>query len=307
MYKEVIIFIVACLALVKSAEYAVKSVEHIARFFRLTEFVTSFLLVAFVSAMPEGFISVISALKGDPSIGVGTLLGGNIADLTLILGLVTLAGHPVKIHSSIIKKDLYFAILMLLPILLGLNGVISRLDGLILLTAGTSFLIVLLKEKQYFHKPFQMKDHWIKHFIIFSVCIALMLLSAHFIVQSSHSLAISIGIPSILIGLVLVALGTTLPEFIFSLQSVRAGHGDMAVGDLLGVVVVDACIMMGIISLISPITVNLLTLSIVGIFTFFAVLFALLFMRTDGMLTKNEAMAMVFFYIAFVVVQILMR
>lgn len=307
MFKEVIIFIVACLVLVKSAEYAVKSVEHIARFLRLTEFVTSFLLVAFVSSMPEGFISIISAIKGDPGIGVGALLGGNIADLTLILGLVTLAGHPVKIHSSIIKKDLYFAVLLLLPIILGLNGVISRIDGAILLAAGTGFLITLLKEREYFHKPFQMKDHWIKHFLIFGISIAIMLLSAHFIVQSSHSLAISIGIPSILIGLVLVALGTTLPEFTFSLQSVRAGHGDMAVGDLLGTVVVDACITMGIVALISPIAVNLLILSIVGIFTFFAVIFALLFMRSDGMLTKNEALTLVFFYIAFVVAQILMR
>ncbi len=307
MFKEVIIFIVACLVLVKSAQYAVKSVEHIARFLRLTEFVTSFLLVAFVSAMPEGFISVISALKGDPGIGVGTLLGGNIADLTLILGLVTLAGHPIKIHNSIIKKDIYFAILTLLPIILGLNGVISRLDGIILLAAGIGFLIILMKERQYFHKPFQMKDHWIKHFLIFAISIAVLLLSAYFIVQSSHSLSIEIGIPSLIIGLILVALGTTMPEFVFSLQSIRAGHGDMAIGDILGVVVVDACIMMGLLALISPITVNVFILSIIGIFTFLAVLFALLFMRSDGMLTKNEALTLVFFYIAFVVVQMLMR
>lgn len=307
MYKEVIIFIVACIVLLKSAEYAVKSIEHIARFLKLTEFVTSFILVAIVSAMPEGLISIVSSLNGDPGIGVGTLLGGNIADLTLILGLVTLAGHPIKIHSSIIKKDLYFAILILLPIILGLNGVLSRLDGIILLAAGLGFIFVLLKERQYFHKPFQMKDHWLKHFVIFGISIAIMLLSAHFIVQSSHALSLEIGIPSLMIGLVLVALGTTLPEFIFSLQSVRKGHGDMAIGDLLGVVVVDACIMMGILALISPITLNIFVLSIIGVFTFLAVLFALLFMRSDGMLTKNEAMAMVFFYIAFVVVQFLLK
>ncbi len=79
----------------------------------------------------------------------------------------------------------------------------------------------------------------------------------------------------------------------------------MAIGDLLGVVVVDACIMMGLIALISPVLINIFYLSIIGVFTLFAVIFALLFMRSDGMLTRNEAVAMVFFYIAFVIVQLL--
>jgi cation:H+ antiporter len=307
MYKEVLIFIIACIALVKSAEYAVKSTAHIARFLRMTEFVTSFILVAFISSLPEGFISIISAIKGDPSIGMGTLLGGNIADLTLILGLVALAGHPIAIHSSIIKRDLYFAILMLLPILLGLNGILSRLDGIILLSTGIIFMLVLLKERAYFHKPYDGKDHWLKYAAILGASIAVMLLSAHFIVQSSHSLALGLGIPSLLIGLVLVALGTTLPEFTFSLQSIRKGHGDLAIGDLLGTVIVDACIIMGITAIITPIAVNVPILLVIGLFTLFAVVFSLLFMRTDGILTKNEAMTLIFFYLAFVVVQILLR
>lgn len=307
MYKEVIIFIIGCIALVKSAEYAVKAVAHIARFFRMTEFVTSFILVAVVSSLPEAFISIISAIKGDPSIGIGTLLGGNIADLTLILGLVALAGHPIKIHSSIIKKDLYFVGLTLLPILLAINGELSRIDGFILLAAGVIFMIVLLKERAYFHKPYEDHNHWIRNFVVFLVSITIMLLSAHFIVQSSHALAIQLSIPSVLIGLVLVALGTTLPEFTFSLQSIKKGHSDLAIGNLLGTVVVDACIIMGITALISPIAVNLVILSLVGVFTAFAIIFALIFMRTDNMLSKNEALTLVLFYIAFVVAQILIR
>jgi cation:H+ antiporter len=280
MIKEVAIFILGCFLLVKSAEYAVKSVAHLARYLRLTEFVTSFILVAFVSSLPEGFISIIAAFEGEPSIGVGTLLGGNIADLTLILGLVALAGHPVRIHSSIIKKDLYFAVLMLLPI---------------------------LREREYFHKPYEMKDHWIKHLGIFVVCIAVMLLSAHFIVGSTQLIAIGLGVPTLLIGLVVVALGTTLPEFTFSLQSVRSGHADLAIGDLLGTVVVDATIIMGITALIYPIAINVFILSIIGIFTLFAVVFSLLFMRTDGILSKNEAMALILFYVAFVVAQLFLH
>ncbi len=307
MYQEVLIFIIGCIVLVKSAEHAVKAVSHLARFFKLTEFTTSFIIVAFVSSLPEGFISVISALKGDPSIGLGTLLGGNIADLTLILGLIALAGHPIKIHSGIIKKDLYLGALCMLPILLGLNGVLSRLDGIILLSSGMIFMFILLREREYFHKPYQDKDHYLKNALILALCVALMIASAHFIVNSSEALALGIGVPAILVGLVFVALGTTLPEFTFALQSVRKGHSDMAIGDLWGTVIVDACIMVGITALIMPIAVNLYILSLVGVFTLFAVVFSLLFMRTDNTLTKNEAMTLIFFYIAFVVAQILIQ
>ncbi len=303
MYKEVLIFLAACFVLVKSAEYAVKSVGHMARFLKLTEFVTSFILIAFVSSLPELFISVFSALKGNPSIGLGTLLGGNIADLTLILGLITLAGHPIKVHSSIVKKDLYLGLLCILPILLGLNGTLSRIDGAILVLAGLVFILILLREREYFHKPFDSRDHVTKHFLILLASIVFLIISAHFIVKSAEALAFGIGVPAIIIGLVLVALGTTLPEFIFSLQSVRKGHADMAIGNLWGTVIVDACIGVGITALIVPITVNLFVLSIVGIFTAFAVFFSLTFMRTDGILSRNEALALVFFYIAFVVTQ----
>jgi cation:H+ antiporter len=307
MYKEVIIFIIGCIVLVKSAEYAIKSVSHLARWLRLTEFTTSFLVVAVVSSLPEIIISVISALKGNPSIGIGTLLGGNIADLTLILGLVTLAAHPVRVHSRIIKKDLYLGALCMLPIILGLNGILSRLDGIILIAAGIIFMLILLKEREYFHKPFQDKDHYLKNGLVFLVSIAVMIVSAHFIVSSSETLAIGIGVPAILIGLVLVALGTTLPEFTFSLQSVRNGHSEMAIGDLWGTVIVDACLGVGLTALIAPIAINLYILSIIGIFTLFAVVFSLIFMRTDGILTKNEALTLIFFYLAFVVAQILLR
>ena len=190
---------------------------------------------------------------------------------------------------------------MLLPVILGIDGTLSRFDGVVLIAAGLVFIFVLLKERQYFHKPFKDGNHALKNILIFFLSIAAMFIGAHYVVDSTHSLAIGLGVPSIVIGLVLVALGTTLPEFTFALQSIRRGHEEFAVGDILGTVVVDACIMVGIISLIQPIAINFFILSVVGVFTLFAIVFALYFMRTDGIVSKNEAMTLIFFYIAFVV------
>ncbi|MBS3148818.1 sodium:calcium antiporter [Candidatus Woesearchaeota archaeon] len=305
MYIDALIFILGCAALVKASEYAVESIAHIARAFRMTEFVTSFILVALISALPETFISVFSALEGDPSLGLGTLLGSNIADLTLILGLVALAGHPIRIQSHIIQKDLYFAALTMLPIILGLDGFLTRLDAVILLVAGTSFIFILLEESMYFRKPYNDGNHFYKQLAIFFCAVIVLLVSANFIVSSAESLAIGLGIPTVMIGLFLIALGTTLPEFIFSLHSIKKGHAELAIGDILGVVVVDATLIIGITALVMPIAINTFLLSMIGMFTAFAVVFALLFMRSDGVLTKNEGMALVLFYVAFVVVQML--
>ena len=195
----------------------------------------------------------------------------------------------------------------MLPILLGLNGILSRLDGIILISAGIIFMLILIRERGHFHKPYENRDHYLKNGFILLASIAVMIASAHFIVISSETLAIGIGVPAIIIGLVLVALGTTLPEFTFSLQSIRKGHSEMAIGNLWGTVIVDACIGVGLTALIAPIAINLYVLSIIGVFTLFAVVFSLIFMRTDGVLTKNEALTLIFFYLAFVVAQILLH
>ena len=155
MFKEVLIFLIGSLLLVKSAQYTVSSIARLARAFKLTEFVTSFILVALVAALPEGFISILAALNGDSSMAAGTLIGAIIADLTLIFGLVVLIGKPIRIQSAIVKKDLYFVMLIILPILLGLNGVISRVDGVILILAGVLFIATLMKEKEHFTKPYK--------------------------------------------------------------------------------------------------------------------------------------------------------
>lgn len=305
MITEVLLFILASVVLVKSAQHAVKAISNLAHWLKLTEFVTSFFLVAIVSALPEGFIALLGAAEGYPNLAVGTLLGGNLADLTLIFGLIALVGMPIRVTREIIKRDFYFVGLLMLPIILGFNGVLSRLDGIILIIAGVWFLWTLLKERRYFSKIHVNGNQALKHAGIFLLSILFMLLASHFIIDSASSIAAGLGVPTLIIGMVLVALGTTLPEFTFSLQSIKKGHDGLAVGDILGTVVIDGTILIGLVALINPVPVDLFIWSIVGVFTALAIVFSLLFMRTDGVLNKTEAMALVFFYVGFVVVQVL--
>lgn len=308
MLKEVAIFVICSFLLIKAAQYAVRSVGKLSRAMHLTEFVTAFLLVAVISALPETFIALLAAIDGVPTIGAGTLLGSNVADLTLILGLVGLAGHPVRVRSSMIKRDLWLAAIVLLPIILALiGGQLSRIDGAILVAAGVAFIILMLREQKYFHKPFREKNHWVFQLGIFIASLGLMLITAHFIVDSSVAIATQLEVPKLIVGVILVALGTTLPELTFSIRAVKAGHGEAGIGDLLGVVVVDATIVMGLVALVAPFTINVFLWSIIGVFTAIGVAFALLFMKTDSFLSKNESMTLILFYIAFVITQFLLR
>src|SRR3989338_3419828 len=96
---NVIGFVVAVFVMVKAGSYSVKYISSIAKEDKISIFLTSFLLIGVVSSFPEGFISVVSALKGEPALGFGTLLGGNIADLSLVLGLIGIAAGSIKIHK----------------------------------------------------------------------------------------------------------------------------------------------------------------------------------------------------------------
>ncbi len=102
---DVVIFIIACVVLVKSADFSVKSITNIAHAFRMSEFVISFLVVGIISTFPEFFVSVVAAVKGASDIGLGTVLGGNIADLTIVIAVVIFLGGPIHIGSKALRYD----------------------------------------------------------------------------------------------------------------------------------------------------------------------------------------------------------
>src|SRR3989344_7776808 len=113
------IFLIFMFFLIKSADYATRYSSRLAKIFHLSEFVVSFFIVAVISTFPEATISIISALKGIPELGLGTLLGSNVADLALVFGIVAVVSiKGISIKSEILKKDLFYLALLLFQLLL---------------------------------------------------------------------------------------------------------------------------------------------------------------------------------------------
>lgn len=304
-------FIIAIIFLVKSAEYAVKFIAKFAKIMRFSEFFVSFFIVAIISTFPEFFVSVFSAINRVPSMGLGTLIGSNIADMSLILGFVALMSNTgIRVHSKTMKLNFFFFLLVLLPVLLALDGVISRADGIILVLGYIFFLFDMIRQRKFFHKLYAdggQTSLAIRNFIYFLISIGVLLLSSNFVLRYAKNLSIELNLSPILVGLVIISLGTCLPELLFSIKSLKREFDELGLGDILGNVVADATLAVGITALIHPITFNLTFLIVGGIFLFFTTLFALYFIYTGDVLTKEEGVILIIMYFSFVVIALSLK
>lgn len=303
MYN-ILLSVISLVVVTKSAGYAVRYAYKLAQGLKISGYMIGFLLIAVICALPETFISVTSAIDGVPSLGLGTLFGSNVADLTLIFGLVILfGGHNFKASGKIVKHDLLYILILSIPILLGLNGNYSRIDGIILIIAGIYFFRSMLNREPtkdiIGHRQFS-----VKYFLFFLVSLAVLLLASDFTVQNAISATRELNINPIFTGMFFIALGTTLPELFLSIRAVRENHDGLAIGDILGNVLTDAAIVVGIVALISPFSFNPRIVYITGFFMVIAAVFLFYLMKTEKPLNKKDALLLLIFYALFVFAEI---
>jgi len=301
-------FILAGAFLVIAAQKAVQHVSAIARQYRLSEFVVSFIIVGFVSTFPEFFVLIMSAFNGVPELGLGTVLGNNVTDLTLVLGLVVLAGGTLALRAKTVEHDLAYMLLVTLPALVALDGIVSRIDGVLLLGAGGYYVSQLVRDARVFHKVFRNgkggKHPW-WHIVSSVFSIGVLLIAARLVVWFSEALAIDLSVPSFLIGAVIIAGGAALPELSFALRAMLSKNPQLAWGDLMGNVVFDATIVIGVVALFRPITIALPEMTVMGLATMAAATAAITAVRTGNRVTRMEGLGLVALYLLYVAVQFL--
>lgn len=295
------LWLLASLALViQSANVAVRYATKLAESFRLSKYVTGFLVVAVISILPETFISITAAAAGVPSFGLGTLFGGNVADLTLIFAVVVLAaGRSLQVESKVIKNRYLYIGAIAVPIVLGLNGHYARWEGWCLLAAGLAFYFYVLRKNfggvKKARAKFKLTDAlWLL------LSMGLLLLGAHWTVKLGVGTANDLGINHVLVGMFIVALGTTLPELLFAIKAARRRQDGLALGDILGTVIADATILVGLIALIQPFAFNPRIIYVSGLFMLSAIIVLFYLMKTGRALSRQEAMLLLVFYGLFV-------
>jgi len=304
------LFLGACVLLVLSGWLLVKSLTKIAAFLRLNEFIAAFILMAFCTSLPELFVGISSALAGKPTMSLGNVIGSNIVDLTLIAGIAILLARGIRIERKIIPREVFgMVFLTALPMVLMYFGKeLSRLDGLILLGAFAIYMYEMITSKhaQYREELRDHISHW-KALLIFAgfiVCGITLYFSSKMVVHYGSELAIILGLPPIIIGLFFVAIGTSLPDLTFSVRAVMAKYAPLAIGDLVGAVVVNSTIVLAVTALITPIT-NSFFLFVTSAAFMIAITFLFAtFIESGEKLTWKEGVSLILFYVVFVIVEL---
>lgn len=269
---DIAVFTIALLVLFYSGGVMVRSLTWLGRYFEMSEYALSLVLVAFATSLPELFVGVSSAITGTQDLSLGDLIGANVLNVTLVMGVAMLfAGkHLVFERGESSRKDIYVTTALLaLPALLIADGTLSRPDGLVLLLAFAAYVFDVLKEERV-SPPVDDTEANIftfRRFLdqvgLFIFAALLLVGSAHILVSTAQSVALSYGIGLFSLG-ILVAVGTTLPEVVFSARSVFLGHSSMSLGNALGSVVFNITFILGLVAFMSPFTIAD-PLSVIGV------------------------------------------
>ncbi len=308
LITNLIFFIASCIVLILSGSWLVKSLSKIARFLKLSEFIAAFIIMAFSTSVPELFVGITSAIEKNPALALGTVIGSNIAALTLVIGIAVILARGIKIRSKMVRQDatnMFF--IALVPVLLMFFGrSIERWEGAILVAIFVFYIWRMIKRRKRFEREYKdgvkVKDIIISS-LIFLGSLVLLYLSAQFLVKYATLLALDLALPAILIGLFLVAIGTSLPELVFQTRAVLTKHPEMALGDCIGSVVANSTLVLGITALIYPIEANFLLFFTSAIFMLVIVFLFGTMVESGDKLYLREGLSLIFLYIFFIMLE----
>jgi len=312
----ILIFIGSFVILFFSSNFLVDALTKISKFLGWKEFVVSFFIIAFATTIPNFFVGIISALNKIPELSFGDVVGTNIADLTLVIALAALVSRMgLSVPSRTVQGSSLFTIgVAVFPLILIQDGILSRLDGILLLGAFVAYIAWLFNKKERFEKIYDGASEkltlsfFTKNMALLFCSILLLLISAQGIVKSAVFFSGFLHLPLSLIGILIVGLGTALPETSFTLQAARKNQDWLIVGDVMGSVIMTTTLVLGIVALICPIKIYDFSPFAIGrIFLIISAIFFLLFIRTGHKITRKEAVFLLGIYVIFVLVEILTK
>ncbi len=241
----VLMFVVALFVLLKSSDFFVEKAEKIGLSFGISPFVIGVTIVAFGTSLPELATSIVSVLSGNSEIVGGTVVGSNITNILLVLGITVVVGREIIMQHDVMDADM--PLLLISAVLLYFmiqDGSLSLLEAILFLVALVFFLINSLggNKDEETERP---KSKWADFLILVLAGVGVSL-GATYTVKAIESLSLIAGVPKEVISLSILALGTSLPEVVVSVAAVRKGKQAIAVGNVLGSNIFNTYAVLGI-------------------------------------------------------------
>ena len=263
-------------------------------------------VAAFATSSPELSVAVNAALAGTPAIALGDSLGSNVANIGLILG-IALVISGIHVPRETIRRD--YAVALAVPFLLTLlmiDGQLGRLDGAILLATFFGWLTIVVTQALRFRDQIEISvsRHSAPTLAAFVLGgLVLLVAAGRLIVTGASGLAVALGLPPFIIGAVVVAIGTSTPELATTLMAKLRGHDEIGLGNILGSNIFNALWIVGIIAIISPISIQISQLGVALAFGFLVT--AICYPFGDGFLGRKRGLVLLGVYLIYTAVIIL--
>ena len=311
LLANIIILIVALVVLDRASDLTITHSVNVASVTGLGKTTVGFILVAFSTSLPELFVAVFAVLNpANIGVPIGNVLGSNIVNICLILGVCFLLiywKYPEKSRAlpKMAKEELgslYFGLFIasIVPLALIYIGYASRFIGVILFVIFIYYMFQLSKSRTPAeHAPSGAEKNKLRRYVGLTIFGAVgVIICAYFIVESASFLASSVGIPPVVIGATVVAFGTSVPELSTSVGAVKKGYLGLALGNIVGSCFLNITLILGVTLMASPLTINMSAFSNVALFSLIANLLLWYFLSNER-IGRREGAILLFLYALF--------
>jgi len=307
----ILYIILGIIFLYKGSEWLVGSSERLARYLKVSRSVVGLTIIAIGTSLPEFVTSLTATVSGSSDVALGNVIGSNMANIGLVLGLAIII-KPFRIELKELLRDGPWLILgTVLLLIMAIDGKFSRIDGVILTVFAVIFFYSIVKrvrgtrlaEKDL---PWQDEFHLkakdrVHNIILIIIGIIVLVGGAVLLVKGAVEMAVLLNLPELLVGLTIVAIGTSLPEIAVTSWSSSHGQSQIALGNVIGSNISNIFIILGLVSIISPIQVSPKAIAFDIPIMVLLTLLALFFMKTKESVSRWEGFILLIFYVSYIV------
>lgn len=317
MILEYILFFVGIFFLVKGADFLVEGSSEIAKKIKISPFVIGLTIVAFGTSVPELIVNVFAAFNGSTGVAFGNIIGSNIANILLVLGVVAIM-KPIKVDSSTVWKQIPFALLAAIVLFISSNYLfldninltsLTRVSGLIFLCFFAIFIYYVISISKRKGAELDVKDFDIKgrknSFAAASLIVVGLIglyFGGNWVVDGAVFMAKQLGLSDFLISATIIAIGTSLPELVTGVKSVLRNKEDIGVGGAIGSNIFNIFWILGITALISPVVVpSFINSDILFLIGSTLLLFSFMFIGKKHELSRWQGVLFLLLYVLYIV------
>jgi cation:H+ antiporter len=301
---QFLFLLVGFVLLIKGADLFVDGASSIAKKFNISAMVIGLTIVAMGTSAPEVSVSLTSSLNGQNDMAVANVIGSNFFNILVVLGVSSLI-DILPVQRETIKKDTPFLVLISFILLVFcLDLKITRIEGIILLALFAYFLINTIKSatnsssESAISIEMQNEDSLIKTLLLSIIGVVGIIIGGDVVVECATSIATSFNMSSNLIGLTILALGTSLPEFVTSIVAIRKGETEIAIGNVIGSNIFNILLVLGISTSINPISISLVALIDV-VFMVLITILLYVFMKSENSIVKKHGIIFLGLYLIY--------